>query len=150
MKVFIGADHRGVGYKSKVNAVLEELGCDVIDVGAFNENESCDYPKIAYQVGTRVAAAKNSRGILICMSGIGQSIAANKVKGCFAALCYNVEAAALARQHNNANTLVISSKFVKPKDLKTLVKTFLETGFEGGRHLRRVNQMKKIEQGKEI
>ena len=150
MKVFIGADHRGVNYKKKINDVLEDLGCDVIDVGAHASTESCDYPKIAYQVGTRVASTRGSRGILVCMSGIGQTIAANKVKGCLAALCYNATAAALSRQHNNANILVLSSKFVKAKDLKRIIKTFLETEFEGGRHLRRVNQMKKIEEGKAI
>lgn len=150
MKVFIGADHRGVEYKKKVNAILDELGCEAVDVGAFDETESCDYPKIAYQVGTAVANHDGARGILICMSGIGQTIAANKVKGCFAALCYNAEAAQLSRQHNDANTLVLSSKFVKPEDIKVLVKNFLETEFEGGRHLRRVNQMKDIEQGKDI
>ncbi|MCA9398492.1 MAG: ribose 5-phosphate isomerase B [Candidatus Omnitrophica bacterium] len=147
MKVYIGADHRGVQYKAKIIKELEALGLDVIDFGAHDESASCDYPKVAYKVATRVAQSKNARGVLVCMSGIGQSMAANKVPGSFAALCYNAEAAKLSRQHNNANVLVLSSKFVKPKELPKILKIWFSTEFEGGRHRRRVNQMKKIEKG---
>lgn len=147
MLIYIGADHRGVTYKQKILDELEKMEIDVVDVGAHSSSKSCDYPKIAYKVATNVVNTKNSFGILVCMSGIGQSIAANKVHGARAALCYNAEAAKLSRQHNNANILVFSSKFVKAADIKKILKVWLTTPFEGGRHLRRVNQIKKIESG---
>ena len=150
MKVYIGADHRGVAFKENIKGILRKLGADPVDVGAFDKNKSCDYPKVAYKVATEVAKRRNGRGVLLCMSGIGQAMAANKVPGAYAALCYNVESAKLSRQHNNSNILVIGSKFVKKKDLPRLIKTWLTTEFEGGRHQRRVNQIKKIENGKKL
>lgn len=148
MKVYIGADHRGVNYKKKISDILAKLEYDVIDVGAFNSSESCDYPKVAKKVAKAVAKSTEDRGILVCMSGVGQAIAANKVKGVYAALCYNVQVAKLSRQHNNSNVLVLSSKFTKQKDLPKIIKTWLTTDFEGGRHLRRLNQIKALEKGK--
>ncbi|MCA9400997.1 MAG: ribose 5-phosphate isomerase B [Candidatus Omnitrophica bacterium] len=145
MKIYIGADHRGVVYKAKICDMLEKLGHQVNDLGSFDEKVSCDYPDIGKQVAEQVAANKGSRGMLICMSGIGQSIVANKVKGAYAALCYNREAAALSRQHNNANVLVLSSKFVPQEEIKPIIETWLSTDFEGGRHLRRVEKIKEIE-----
>ena len=117
-------------------------------MGAFDESVPCDYPKVSYKVARSVVKTPNSRGILLCMSGIGQAIAANKVPGAYAALCYNVASAKLSRQHNNANILVLGAKFVKAKDLPRLIKTWLTTEFAGGRHERRVNQIKNIEKGK--
>ena len=148
LKVYIGADHRGVNYKKKISDILAKLEYDVIDVGAFNSSESCDYPKVAKKVAKAVAKSTEDRGILVCMSGVGQAIAANKVKGVYAALCYNVQVAKLSRQHNNSNVLVLSSKFTKQKDLPKIIKTWLTTDFEGGRHLRRLNQIKALEKGK--
>lgn len=147
MNIYIGADHRGVAFKSKISKIISSLGHNVIDVGAFDEAKTCDYPKVAYKVATQVARARNGRGVLVCMSGIGQAIAANKVRGAYAALCYNAEAAKLSRQHNDANILVLSAKFVRPGQLKDIISVWLTTAFEGGRHQRRVNQMKKIENG---
>ena len=147
MKIFIGADHRGVACKAKIKAILESDGHSVTDVGAFDETQSCDYPKIGADVARRVAKGRDARGILVCMSGIGQTIVANKVKGAYAALCYNAEAAELSRRHNNANVLVLSSKFIRANQLGAILKVWLETPFEGGRHLKRVNQIKKIERG---
>ena len=147
MKVYIGADHRGYQFKEKIVKVLIALDCDVVDLGTHDEAVTCDYPKVAYKVATEVAKTKNGRGILVCMSGIGQTIAANKVRGAYAALCYNPEAAQLSRQHNNSNILVLSSKFVKPEDIEKIIHVWLNTKFEGGRHLRRFNQIKKIEKG---
>jgi RpiB/LacA/LacB family sugar-phosphate isomerase len=147
VKIYIGADHRGVALKEKVVGILKALGYSYEDLGTYDEKTPCDYPTIAYQVSTRVAKSKANRGILLCMSGIGQAMAANKVKGAYAALCYNSEAAKLSRQHNNANVLVLGSKFVDAKKVKAIVKTFMTTDFEGGRHLRRVNLIKKIEKG---
>ena len=150
MKVFIGADHRGVAFKANIRTILEKLQIAYEDVGTFDSEQSCDYPRVSYKVATKVAATKDSRGILVCMSGIGQAIAANKVRGAYAALCHNVEAAKLSREHNNANILVLGAKFVKPKDVPKIIEVWLTTAFEGGRHLRRVNLIKKIEQGKKI
>lgn len=145
MKIFIGADHRGYVLKEKVKALLEQQGYNITDVGTDRDDVPCDYPKIAYQVAVNVAKSKGARGILVCMSGIGHSIAANKVPGVYAALCYNKEAAALSRQHNNANVLVLSAKFVAEKEMFEIIKVWLTAVFEGGRHLRRVNQIKAIE-----
>ena len=144
MKIFIGADHRGFKLKNQIKVLLGELGYNVVDLGSYSE-ESCDYPLISCRVASEAARSKNSCGILVCMTGIGHCIAANKVPGALAALCYNKEAAALSRQHNNANVLVLGAKFVKPKEIKDIILTWLKSEFEGGRHLRRVKQIKQIE-----
>ena len=147
MKIYVGADHRGYHFKEKVINVLTSFHCDVVDLGTHDEALACDYPKVAYKVATEVAKTRNSRGILVCLSGIGQAMAANKVRNAYAALCYNPEAAQLSRQHNNANILVLSSKFVKPDDIEKIIRVWLNTKFEGGRHRRRFNQIRKIEEG---
>ena len=145
MKIFIGADHRGYALKQKIGAILKKEGFSVVDVGTYEEGVPCDYPKMAYDVATKVAKSKDARGILVCMTGIGHSIAANKVPGAYAALCYNKEAAALSRQHNNANILVLGAKFVEESEMFEIIKIWLNEKFEGGRHLRRVKQIKAIE-----
>ena len=145
MKIFIGADHRGFYFKKKITQILKTQGFNVVDLGAYDSAKSCDYPKVAYKVASEVSRSRNSRGILVCMSGIGQVIAANKVRGAYAALCYNTESAALSRKHNNANILVLGSKFVKSKDIGKILRVWLNTKFEGGRHRRRINQIKKME-----
>lgn len=150
MKIFIGADHRGVNFKKKITQILEARGLNVIDLGSYDPVKSCDYPKVARKVASEVSKSRNARGILVCMSGIGQAIAANKVRGAYAALCYNTEAAALSRRHNNANILVLGSKFVNPKDVEKILRIWLNTKFEGGRHRRRVDQIKKMERGVKI
>jgi len=144
MKIFIGADHRGFTLKKNIMAALSKRGFQVVDMGTHDQTP-CDYPFIGYKVAQEVVKSPNNRGILICMTGIGQTITANKVKGAYAALCYNKEAAKLSRQHNNANILVLSSKFTKKEELHSIIKTWLDTAFEGGRHQRRVSQIKKIE-----
>lgn len=144
-KIFIGADHRGVPFKSKIIKLMVRRGYEIKDMGAFDENKSHDYPRVAERVAQKVAQSKDSRGILVCMSGIGQAIAANKVRGAYAALCYNAQAAALSRQHNNANILVLGAKFVKEKELPRILDVWLSTEFEGGRHARRFKQIQKIE-----
>ncbi len=147
MKVYLGADHRGVSFKEKVKTILSSMKMAYVDLGTNDETISCDYPVSAYKVAKSVAKDKKSFGILMCMSGIGQAIAANKVKGAYAALCCNAEAAGLSRQHNNANILVLSAKFIKTKDIRKILSAFLTSKFEGGRHLRRFNQIRKIENG---
>ena len=149
MKIFIGADHRGFQLKKEISAFLAAQGHDVVDVGSFNE-ESCDYPELGFKVASEVAGTPGARGILVCLTGIGHSIVANKVKGAYAALCYNKEAAKLSRQHNDANVLVLGAKFVDQDEMRELILTWLNTAFEGGRHLRRVNQIKDIENGKKF
>lgn len=147
MKIYIGADHRGYDFKAKIAQILGAEGYDVIDMGSHDPSKSCDYPKVALKVASKVANMRNSRGILVCMSGIGQAIAANKVRGAYAALCYNAESAALSRRHNNANVLVLGAKFIKTGELRKILRTWLNTEFEGGRHQRRFNQIKKMEKG---
>ena len=147
MKIFIGADHRGFQLKSEVIDLLEKKGHKVVDMGSYTE-QSCDYPPISCKVASAVAKSKNARGILVCMTGIGHTIAANKISGAYAALCYNKKAAALSRQHNNSNVLVVGAKFVPPGEMKSIVTTWLQGKFEGGRHLRRVKQIKNIEKNR--
>ncbi|MBI5023932.1 MAG: ribose 5-phosphate isomerase B [Candidatus Omnitrophica bacterium] len=150
MKIYIGADHRGFPLKDKIVKLLGRRGYAVEDVGTFDEAKSHDYPKVAYRVAKAVARTRGSRGVLVCMSGIGQAIAANKVRGAYAALCYNVEAAALSRQHNNANILVLGAKFVKEKEPPKILDAWLTAKFEGGRHARRFEQIQKIEKGSSL
>jgi len=145
MRVFVGSDHRGFQLKKKVDGAVKTLGHEVIDLGTDNENEPCDYPQISLKVGKEVVKHPGSRGILLCMSGIGHSIAANKVPGVYAALVYNQEAAALSRMHNDSNVLVLGSKFIDDAKMLDIVKTWLSTDFEGGRHLRRKEQIQNIE-----
>ncbi len=145
MKIFIGADHRGFELKNKIAEILEKKGYQVVDMGTYKENPPCDYPKISYEVASKVVKSKSNRGILVCMTGIGHTIAANKIPGANAALCYNKEAALLSREHNNANILVLGAKFVFPDELFAIVDVWLSTKFAGGRHLRRVKQIRQIE-----
>lgn len=145
MKVFLGADHRGVVVKAKIVAFLQKWGHEAVDLGSDDAECSCDYPKYSFLVGNSVVKNKGSRGILICLSGIGHSIAANKVRGIYAALCYTREAAILSRQHNNANVLILGSNFISEDVMFDMIKVWLETPFEGGRHLRRLNKIKVME-----
>lgn len=147
LKIYVGADHRGFPLKNKIVGLLTRRGYSVEDMGTFDETQTCDYPRIARRVAGKAAETKNSRGILVCMSGIGQAIAANKVRGAYAALCYNAEAAALSRRHNNANILVLGAKFVKERDVSKILDAWLTAEFEGGRHQRRFEQIRKIEMG---
>lgn len=143
-KIVIGSDHGGFRLKEKIKAFLEKKGYQVKDAGCL-DRESCDYPEYAYEVARLVSTGRFSRGILICKSGIGNSIVANKLKGVRAALCYNLRAAKLSRRHNDANLLVLGALFVKQPLARRMVSIWLRTAFEGGRHLRRVRQIKKIE-----
>jgi len=144
MKIAIGNDHRGFEYKAKLIKFLSGK-FEVKDFGAYSK-ESCDYPVYAYRVAKAVASKKYDRGILICGSGNGICIAANKVKGIRAALGYSVKAAEFAVRHNNANIICFSEDFPFPFVKKSVVK-FLSSEFEAGRHSRRVDEIKKIEHG---
>ena len=145
MKIFVGSDHRGFQLKKKVDDALKGLGHEVVDMGTHTDSIACDYPEVALRVAVEVVRNPGSRGILLCMSGLGQSIAANKVPGIYAALVYNKQAALLSRQHNDSNVLVMGSQFVDEANMLEIIKIWLSTEFEGGRHLRRKEQIQKIE-----
>ena len=142
MRIAIGSDHAGFSLKEEIKKILTDY--EVIDVGT-NSSESVDYPDFAKKVGELVREKEVDFGILICGTGIGMSITANKIKGVYAALAYNVLTASLARRHNNANVLCIGGRMVGTELAKEMVKTFLTTDFEGGRHERRLNKIKDIE-----
>jgi len=143
-KIIIGSDHAGFKLKEEIKDYLLKKGFRIKDIGAYSQ-ESCDYPLIAYALAKEVAQGKFRRGILICKSGIGNSITANKVKNIRAALCYNVKASRLSRQHNNANILVLGAAFVNRALAKRIVSVWLKTKFSAGRHLRRIKQIAMIE-----
>lgn len=136
----IGADHAGFEYKEIVKKSLIEAGWLIEDKGTYNA-DSTDYPDYAHPVATMVAEGKAAVGILICGTGNGVCMTANKHKGIRAALCWTEEIAALARTHNNANVLCIPSRFVGPEVAVQMTDTFLSTPFEGGRHERRVEKI---------
>lgn len=140
-KIIVGSDHGGFKLKQTVKKLLKEKELEVSDAGTDSEN-SCDYPDFAYKAAGRLAAGEFDAGILICKSGIGMSIAANRVPGIRAALCYNHEAAVLARAHNDANVLVLGSRFVDDAEAAKILQAFLITEFEGGRHTKRVEKLK--------
>jgi len=140
LPVVIGADHAGFEYKETVKKQLENAGWKVDDKGTYS-TDSVDYPDFAHPVATDVADGKAAFGILICGSGNGVCITANKHAGVRAALCWNEELAALARQHNNANVLCIPARFISPETTEKMVSTFINTSFEGGRHEKRVEKI---------
>lgn len=141
MNISVGSDHRGYEVKVKIIELLEELGHAVNDVGADNQ-DSVDYPDIANMVGRRVADGASDRGILICGTGIGMSIAANKSKGVRAAVCYDVVTVEMSRRHNDLNVLCLSAQ---QSQVEELVSIWLETEFEGGRHERRIKMIADLE-----
>ncbi|MBD3180118.1 MAG: ribose 5-phosphate isomerase B [Candidatus Latescibacteria bacterium] len=140
MKIAIGADHRGYELKGRIKKVLQEEGHSVTDLGT-DSPDSADYPDFAIPVAEMVAAGEVQRGILICGSGIGMSIAANKVAGVRAALCRSVEDAEMTRCHNDSNVLALSEQSGDNPRIMELVLTWINTPFEGGRHLRRINKI---------
>ncbi|MBG0763550.1 MAG: ribose 5-phosphate isomerase B [Tissierellales bacterium] len=140
MKIYLGSDHGGFELKEVIEKYLIEEGYEVEDLGTHSE-DSVDYPDFGIKVGEAVVKEEDSIGIVFCGTGIGISIAANKVKGVRCALCSNVFSAEMAKKHNNANVIALGGR-VTGKDLgKRIVKAFLEEKFEGGRHSRRVNKI---------
>ncbi len=142
MKLVIGNDHAGVEFKEKLVKALEERGHEVINVGT-DSLESVDYPDIAVLVGEKVLDEEAKFGILICGTGIGISIAANKIKGIRAALVHNEFTAKLARLHNDANVIALGARVIGDELGLACVETFINTEFEGGRHARRVGKIEK-------
>jgi ribose 5-phosphate isomerase B len=143
-RIAIGCDHRGLALKQVIVSFLQNAGHGHKDFGCYS-TESVDYPDIAQKVGGAVASGDSDQGILICNTGIGMSIAANKIKGIRAALCCDAFAAQRARQHNDANVLCLRGEDIDTESALEIVKTFLATDFEGGRHLRRVNKIRALE-----
>lgn len=138
--ISIGADHAGYSYKEALSVFLEDLGYTVKDFGT-NNADSVDYPDFAHPTSLSVMEDGEGKGVLICGSANGVAITANKHQAIRAAICWNDEVAALARQHNNANIICIPARFVSLELAKTMVKTFIETEFEGGRHQTRINKI---------
>lgn len=140
MTISIGSDHAGFAYKHELTSMLESLGHTVIDVGTSSE-DSVDYPDYGTAAAALVRDGKADYGVLICGSGIGISIAANKLQGIRAANCTSVEMAQLARLHNDANVVAVGQRLVSLELAKEIVTVFLATPFEGGRHQRRVDKL---------
>jgi ribose 5-phosphate isomerase B len=140
MKISLGTDHAGFRYKEKVKTLLETLGHEVKDCGTFDENP-VDYPLFIRPAAEAVARGETERGIVFGGSGNGEAMAANKVKGVRCALCWNEETARLSRQHNDSNVLSIGERMIPPDLALQIVRTWLETPFEGGRHQARVEQL---------
>ena len=138
--VCIASDHAGFDLKEVIKNHLINKNISIFDLGPFND-QSVDYPDYAKKLANRIKLKKSDVGILVCGSGTGMAISANKIKTIRAAVCYNLKSTRLCRQHNNANILALGARFTKKKLSLKLVETFLKTKFEGGRHLRRVRKI---------
>ncbi len=149
MKVAIGNDHGGVELKKHLVEYLEKNGHEVVNVG-IDEVVSTDYPIYAERVAKKVLSGECERGILICGTGIGISISANKIHGVRCALCSEPVSAALARQHNNANIVAMGARTIGPVMAEEIVKTFLTEGFDGGRHALRVEKIMQLDRGETL
>jgi ribose 5-phosphate isomerase B len=148
MKIAVGSDHRGFDIKQQIMAIATELGHECIDVGA-SDNNPVDYPDLAYLAATAVSKKEADRAILTCATGIGMSMAANKVNGIRAALCHDELSSQISRDHNDANVLCLSADQIGVVLLRKMVEVWLGTEFSGGRHERRVKKIEAIEQGKD-
>ena len=144
MEISIGCDHAGFDLKEKVKRLLEETSHEVSDEGAFSE-EFVDYPDFAARVARAVSEGTVEKGILICGTGIGMSIVANKFEGVRAALCHNLETAQMSRLHNDSNVLALGSRVLEPEVALNIVREWLQTDFDGGRHQRRLDKIKGLE-----
>ena len=140
LRIAIGSDHGGYEYKKQIVSHLKEKGYECVDVGTYS-TDSCDYPVIARTVTTKITTGEADRGILICGTGIGMSIVANKVKGIRAALCGDTFSARASRAHNNSNVLCLGERVIGINLAMDIVDIWLESKFEGGRHQRRVDMM---------
>lgn len=145
MKIAIGNDHAAVEMKQAIAAYLEELGHEVINVGT-DTSESCNYPEYGEKVGRLVAGKEADCGVLICGTGVGISIAANKVKGIRAAVCSEPVTARLVKEHNNANIIAFGARIVGIETAKAIVSAYLNAEYEGGRHQRRIDMIHAIEE----
>jgi ribose 5-phosphate isomerase B len=140
MKISLGTDHAGFHHKEKVKALLEQLGHEVKDFGTFSE-EAVDYPAFVRPAAEAVAKGECERGIVFGGSGNGEAMSANKVRGVRCALCWNEEVARLSRQHNDANVLSLGERVIPEETALAIVRVWLTTDFEGGRHAKRIAQL---------
>ena len=145
MQIAIGSDHRGVAARQRVADLLRRLGHDVVDCGSHDE-QAVDYPDIAADVARRVGTGTADRGILLCCTGVGMAIAANKVPGVRAATCHDEVTAEMSRRHNDLNVLCLSADLIGPEVQDKMISTWLDTPFDGGRHARRVAKITALEQ----
>ena len=145
MKIAIASDHQGYEEKERLKPLLDELGIQYEDLGTVSE-ESVDYPDYARKVGEEVAQGNVDQGLLVCGSGTGMAIAANKVPGVRAAVAWNEEIARLAREHNDANVLSLGARVTPAAELPRIVRAWFAATFDGGRHVRRVEKIREIEQ----
>lgn len=143
-RIVIASDHAGFALKKELKPYLEKMGFKIKDLGTYSK-ERCDYPQFAYALAREISCGRFKRGVLICKSGIGNSIVANRLSGVRAALCYNTKAAKLSREHNDSNVLVLGATFVNLRLAKRIVRVWLNTEFLAGRHSRRLKQIKEIE-----
>lgn len=149
MKIALASDHAGFAAKEKLKPLLRDLGVDFEDLGTVSE-VSVDYPDYAARVVDAVAGGSVEQGVLICGSGTGMAITANKVPGVRSAVAWSEETARLARQHNDANVLAIGARTTPPDDIPKIVRAWFETSFDGGRHAERLEKIKKLEERKAI
>ena len=147
MRIALASDHAGYAEKERLKAVLSDLGVEFDDLGTRSE-ESVDYPDFARAVAEQVADGRVEQGVLVCGSGTGMAITANKVPGVRAAVAWSEEIARLARQHNNANVLAIGARTTPPDDIPKIVRAWFSTEFEGGRHAARVNKISDVERNR--
>jgi len=144
MRIAIGSDHRGLGPRKRLAGLLERLGHEVMDCGSHGD-QAVDYPDIAADVARRVSAGSVDRGILLCCTGVGMAIAANKLPGVRAATCHDEVTAEMSRRHNDLNVLCLSAEMIGAEVQDKIVRTWLATPFEGGRHARRVAKITALE-----
>ena len=144
MRIALASDHAGYVEKERLKALLADLGVEFEDLGTGSE-ESVDYPDYARKVAEQVAQGRVEQGVLVCGSGTGMAITANKIAGVRAAVAWSEETARLARQHNDANVLAIGARTTPPADIPKIVRAWFATGFEGGRHAARVNKISEME-----
>ncbi len=145
MNISIASDHRGIELKDKIKSIISSLGHNVNDCGPVNDKESVDYPDFAVKVANCISSGDSDRGILICGTGIGMSLAANKVKGVRAALCHNMLTIEMSRRHNDANILCLGNDIVDLNEIEKQIELWINTEFEGGRHERRVEKIMSLE-----
>lgn len=145
MKLVIGSDHVGYAYKENIKSYLQEKNIEVVDVGTYGEDR-CDYPVYGYKAAQRVASGEVDGGIVICGTGVGISLSANKVKGIRACVCSEPYSAQLSKQHNNTNMLAFGARVIGIELAKMIIDAWLNAKYEGGRHAKRVEMLKAIEE----
>ena len=144
--IFLGADHAGFKLKEDIKKFLDKLGFEYMDLGVYSDETSSDYPKTAFKLANKVAKQDDGKGILMCGTGTGEVIAANKVRGIRAANCFDEYTARMSREHNDSNVLCLGARVMDKKIAEKIVKTWLETGFSNEpRHIRRLKQIENIE-----